>query len=133
MVCRQSFIWMCLLLIEIRPHNVEALNNLGLAYQELGRFDAAITVYEEGLALSPEQPQLHVNLATARDLRAGIYSLAAHRHYQVGVRAKRAGRTEAAIAAWQQAVESPRYLKVSLQLADLYFESGEYEPAIRLN
>ena len=116
----------------IRPHNVEALNNLGLAHQELGRFEDAIAVYEEGLTLSPEQPQLHANLATARDLQAGIYSLAAHRHYQVGVRAKRAGRTEAAIAAWRQVVaESPRYLKVYLQLADLYFERGEYEQAIR--
>ena len=118
--------------LEIRPHNIEALNNLGLAYQELGRFDEAIGVYEEGLTLSPEQPQLHVNLATARDLRAGIYSLAAHRHYQVGARAKHAGRTEAAIAAWKQAVaESPKYLKASLQLADLYFESGAYEQAIQ--
>ncbi len=118
--------------LEIRPHNVEALNNLGLAYQELGRFDEAIAVYAEGLTLSPEQPQLHVNLATARDLRVGIYSLAAHRHYQVGAHAKRAGRTEAAIAAWKQAVaDSPKYLKASLQLADLYFEQGEYEQAIR--
>ncbi len=118
--------------LDIRPHNVEALNNLGLAYQELGRFEDAIAVYAEGLALSPEQPQLHANLATARDLRAGIYSLAAHRHYQVGVRAEQAGRTEVAIAAWKQAVaESPRYLKVYLQLADRYFESGEYEQAIR--
>lgn len=118
--------------LEIRPHNVEALNNLGLAHQELGRFEDAIAVYEEGLTLSPEQPQLHTNLATARDLQAGIYSLAAHRHYQVGARARRAGRTEAAIAAWRQAVaESPRYLKAYLQLADLYFERGEYEQAIR--
>ena len=44
--------------LEIRPHNVEALNNLGLAYQELGRFDDAITAYEEGLTLNPDQPQL---------------------------------------------------------------------------
>ena len=118
--------------LEIRPHNVEALNNLGLAYQELDRFDEAISVYEEGLALSPDQPQLHANLATARDLRAGIYSLAAYRHYQVGVRAERAGRAEVAIAAWRQAVaESPRYLKVYLRLADLYFESGAYEQAIQ--
>ena len=118
--------------LEIRPHNVEALNNLGLAYQELGRFDEAIAVYEEGLALSPDQPQLYANLATARDLQSGIYSLAAHRHYQVGVRAKRAGRMEAAIAAWKQAVaESPKYLKASLQLADFYFESGAYEQAIQ--
>ena len=118
--------------LEIRPHNVEALNNLGLAYQELGRFKEAIAVYEEGLTLNPNQPQLHTNLATARDLQAGIYSLAAHRHYQVGAQAKRAGKTEAAIAAWQQAIaESPKYLQVYLQLADLYFKSDEYASAIR--
>ena len=118
--------------LEIQPHNVEALNNLGLAYQELGRFGDAISVYEEGLALNPDLPQLHVNLATARDLQVGIYSLAAHQHYRVGTRAKRAGQTEAAVAAWQQAVaESPKYLQAYLQLAELYFESAAYESAIR--
>lgn len=118
--------------LEIQPHNVEALNNLGLAYQELGRFSEAIAVYEEGLTLNPDLPQLHVNLATARDLQAGVYSLAAHRHYKTGTRAKRAGQTEAAIAAWKQAIaESPKYLQAYLQLAELYFESAEYESAIR--
>ncbi len=118
--------------LEIRPHNVEALNNLGLAYQELGQFDDAIAAYEEGLTLNPNLPQLHANLATARDLQAGIYSLAAHRHYQVGVRAQRDGRMEAAIGAWKQAAaESPKYLQAYLQLADLYFKRNEYESAIR--
>ena len=118
--------------LEIRPYNIEALNNLGLAYQELGRFSDAIEVYEKGLTLNPDQPQLRVNLATARDLQAGIYSLAAHQHYQEGVQAKRAGRTEAVIAAWKQAIaESPKYLQVYLQLAELYFERREYEDAIR--
>ena len=118
--------------LEIRPYNVEALNNLGLAYQELGRFDDAIVIYEDGLALNPDQPQLHANLAIARDLQTRIYSLAAHRHYQVGARAKRAGKMEAAIAAWKQAIaESPKYLQVYLQLAGLYFEIHEYEVAIR--
>ena len=70
--------------LEIQPHNVEALNNLGLAYQELGRFSEAIAVYEEGLTLNPDLPQLHANLATARDLQAGVYSLAAHQHYKAG-------------------------------------------------
>ena len=118
--------------LEIRPHNVEALNNLGLAYQELGRFKDAIAVYEEGLTLNPDQPQLHANLATARDLQAGIYSLAAHRLYQEGLQTKRAGKNEAAVAAWKQAiVESPKYLQVYLQLADLYFNRNEYQLAIR--
>ena len=118
--------------LEIQPHNVEALNNLGLAYQELGRFRDAIAVYEEGLTLNPDLPQLHANLATARDLQAGVYSLAAHQHYKVGARAKRAGRTEAAMAAWKQAItESPKYLQAYLQLAELYFQSTEYESAIR--
>ena len=118
--------------LEIRPHNVEALNNLGLAYQELGRFEEAIAVYEEGLTLNPDQPQLHANLTTARDLQAGIYSLASYRHYQVGLRSKRAGRARAAVAAWKQAIaESPKYLQAHLQLADLYFKRTEYQLAIQ--
>lgn len=118
--------------LEIQPHNVEALNNLGLAYQELGQFSDAIAVYEEGLTLNPNLPQLHANLAAARDLQAGIYSLAAHRHYRVGTRAKRAGRIEIAVDAWKQAIaESPKYLQAYLQLAELYFQRAEYESAIR--
>ena len=118
--------------LEIQPHNVEALNNLGLAYQALGRFGDAIAVYEEGLTLNPDLPQLHTNLATARDLAAGVYSLAAHQHYKTGARAKQAGRMAAAIAAWKQAIaESPKYLQAYLQLAELYFENAEYEAAIR--
>lgn len=118
--------------LEIQPHNVEALNNLGLAYQELGQFDDAIAVYQEGLTLSPDLPQLHINLATARDLQAGIYSLAAYRHYKIGTLAKHAGQTESAIAAWKQAIaESPGYLQAYLQLAELYFERREYALAIR--
>ena len=119
--------------LEIQPHNVEALNNLGLTYQELGRFDEAIAVYERGLIVSPDLPQLRVNLATARDLHAGTYSLTAYQHYQEGMRATRTGRTVAAIAAWKQAiVKSPKYLQAHLQLAGLYFENGEYESAISI-
>ena len=118
--------------LEIRPHNVEALNNLGLAYQQLGQFENAIEAYEEGLTLNPDQPQLHANLTTARDLQAGIYSLAAHRHYQMGIQAKRAGQAEAAAGAWKQAIaESPKYLQAHLQLADLYVEINQYALAIR--
>ena len=118
--------------LDIRPHNVEALNNQGLAYQAQGRFDAAIAAYEEGLTLHPHQPQLHANLATTRDLQAGIYSLTAYRHHQVGARAKRAGNIAAARAAWQQAIaESPKYLQAYLQLADLYFKNGAYASAIQ--
>ena len=118
--------------LAIRPHNVEALNNLGLAYQAFGRFEDAIAAYEEGLTLSPDQPQLRANLATASDLQAGMYSLAAYRHYQVGARAKRAGRPAAAIAAWTQAIaESPQYLKAYRQLADLYVKRGESALAIQ--
>ena len=118
--------------LDIRPHNVEALNNQGLAYQAQGRFDAAIAAYEEGLTLHPHQPQLHANLATARDLQVGIYSLAAYRHYQVGARAKRVGKIAAARAAWQRAIaESPKYLQAYLQLADLYVKSSQYASAIQ--
>ena len=49
------------------------------------------------------------------------------------MQAKRTGRTEAAIAAWKQAIaESPTYLQAYLQLAGLYFEIGEYESAISI-
>ena len=117
--------------LEIQPHNVEALNNLGLAYQELERFDDAIASYEKGLILNPDLHQLQTNLSIARDLQAGTYSFTAYQHYQTGIQAKHAGKTEVAINAWKRAiVESPKYLQAYLQLAELYFEKREYESAI---
>lgn len=118
--------------LDIQPHNVDALNNLGLAYQALGRFADAIAAYKEGLTLNPDVPQLRTNLAIATDLQAGLYSLAAYRHYQTGMQARRAGRIDRAMEAWKQAIqESPTYVQASRQLAELYFERGEYDLANR--
>ena len=117
--------------LEIQPHNVEALNNLGLAYQELGQVEEAIAAYREALRLRPDLPEVQANLATAMELQRGTYSLAAYRHYRTGMQLKRAGQTEAAVAAWKQAIaESPRYRLAHLQLAETYFEGGVYERAI---
>ena len=117
--------------LEIQPHNVEALNNLGLAYQELGQVEEAIAAYQEALRLRPDLPEVQANLATAGELQRGTYSLAAYRHYRTGMQLKRAGQTEAAVAAWKQAIaESPRYRLAHLQLAEAYFEGGTYERAI---
>ena len=117
--------------LEIQPHNVEALNNLGLAYQELGQFEEAIAAYQEALRLRPDLLEVQANLATAGELQRGTYSLAAYRHYRTGMQLKRAGQTEAAVAAWKQAIaESPRYRLAHLQLAETYFEGGTYERAI---
>ena len=90
--------------LEIQPHNVDALNNLGLAYQELGQFEKAIAAYEEALRLRPDLPEVEANLATAHELQRGTYSLAAYRHYRTGMQLKRAGNAEAAVAAWKQAI-----------------------------
>ena len=117
--------------LEIQPHNVEALNNLGLAYQELGQFELAIAAYQEALRLIPDLPEVRANLATAVELQRGTYSLAAYRHYRTGMQLKHAGQTEAAVAAWKQAIaESPRYRLAHIQLAETYFEGGAYERAI---
>ena len=117
--------------LEIQPHNVEALNNLGLAYQELGQFEEAIAAYDKALRLRPDLPEVEANLATARELQRGTYSLVAYRHYRTGMQLKRAGNAQAAVAAWKQAIaESPDYRLAHLQLAETYFEGGAYERAI---
>ena len=117
--------------LEIQPYHVEALNNLGLAYQELGQFEEAIAAYDEALRLRPDLTEVEENLTTARELQRGVYSLAAYRHYRVGMQQKRAGNAVAATAAWKQAIaESPNYLQAHLQLAETYFEEGAYTLAI---
>lgn len=51
--------------LEVNPRSFLAHNNLGAFYQLLGKPDAAIKHYEQGLALKPEDPDSLINLGLA--------------------------------------------------------------------
>jgi Flp pilus assembly protein TadD len=47
------------------PDNASTLNQLGETYLKLGRIDEGVRFYEQGAALRPGRPELHLNLAGA--------------------------------------------------------------------
>ena len=51
--------------IDIDPQFTEAYNNLGNAYNTLGKYKEAITQYEMAVKFSPNSPKTHINLGNA--------------------------------------------------------------------
>ncbi len=54
----------------IEPHSPHVLNNLAVAYEAVGRFDAARTTYEAGLAIAPDDRNLNRNYNLFKDFAA---------------------------------------------------------------
>jgi Tfp pilus assembly protein PilF len=48
--------------LDIDPHNVRALTEMGLVYEELGMPDRAVVVYERSLDQDPSQPEVKQRL-----------------------------------------------------------------------
>jgi tetratricopeptide (TPR) repeat protein len=53
--------------LELDPHHVGALVNLGNVYYRLGQIDDARRLYERALALDPQNPNVHYNLGNVYD------------------------------------------------------------------
>jgi tetratricopeptide (TPR) repeat protein len=53
--------------LRLRPNYAEAWNNIGAAYNKLGKFDEAIAACEEALRLKPDFPLARNNLQYARE------------------------------------------------------------------
>ena len=53
--------------LELDPHHVGALVNLGNVYYRLGQVDDARRLYERALALDPQNPNVHYNLGNVYD------------------------------------------------------------------
>lgn len=98
--------------LETHPDSSIALNNLGLIYAEEGMHEKAIALYEQVLALHPEQEHIervYVNMADAY--------VALHMFDQ-------------AIEYYQQALETtPEYIDAYLGLANMSIELQQYEHA----
>jgi predicted O-linked N-acetylglucosamine transferase (SPINDLY family) len=90
--------------IRLQPDYLAAYNQLGNAYQQLGRTETAIATYQKLLSLNPNVAQVHCNLGTSLQLQ---------------------GKTEEAIAAYQQAVKiKPDFALAYLNLSRLYAIQG---------
>jgi predicted O-linked N-acetylglucosamine transferase (SPINDLY family) len=97
--------------IEIDPANAQCHHNLGVALQEAGQFERAITQYRRTLELNPDLAEGHYNLGNALRVHTGI--------------------NEAVVAAYRSALAiRPDYVEASFNLAKAYDELEHTEEAI---
>lgn len=128
--------------LEIYPQFTEVHNNLGMIYQELNQLDRAETEFQKVLAdaayptrelgfynlagLYVVQNKLelaYANIEKALQLKPR-YALAMNRKGQI---LEQMGKTDEAVAAYEQAVKSvPDDVQFSFNLAAAYFKAGEF-------
>lgn len=90
-------------------HNIH--NNLGLAYDKIGRFDEAIEELKAALNLSPDYVEVHNNLGVTYD--------------------KMEMPDEAQNELREAIRMNPGYLEARCNLANIYYESGRHDEALK--
>ena len=96
--------------VRLRPKAKEAINNLGLAYADLGRFDQAERCYRDALRLDPGYADAHANLGNTY---------------------KEQGRTNEALACYQLALAlEPRSASSRYNRALAWLQAGDYQPRV---
>ncbi len=140
--------------IAVTSGNALACNNLGLAYERLGRVDDAIIWYSRALEIEPQYPFAHLNLGRA--LKAVERFDEAIEHYIAAIRFKPdfaqahnnlallltcKGKIAEAIDEYRRAIAiNPRYSEAHYNLAILLASIGRpdeaaahYQEALRIN
>lgn len=98
--------------LELDPRNVNLLNSLGVAYVRLNRFKTAIGCFEKTLAIEADNYMALFNLGSAWLTE---------------------GRDDLAMSYFEQALAvDDRVFDLTLQLAELYCRSGQYNKVIEL-
>jgi len=135
--------------IDLDPGYMKAHDNLGLCYEALGQYEAAIRSYEEAIRLNRAQgsrspwPPLNLGLLYMRrdrlDEAERLFRESlegdprfAQGHYQLGVVLEKKGRPAEAVQELEQATGlDPSYPEPQYALARLYRRSGDAEKADR--
>jgi tetratricopeptide (TPR) repeat protein len=103
--------------LRLKPEYPEARYNLGLSYEQMRQFDAAIAEYRRLIAGASAETVAAERLAMT--------------HQRIGVCLRATGRTVEAIAEFEQAVSlRPRHAPFEADLAMAYAESGHPELAL---
>jgi len=129
--------------LELDPEFVRARDNLGLCYEALGRYEEAITSYQEAVRLNRQKPQNSpwppLNLGTlllklGKIEEAETYfreslrydSRLPQTHYQLGLFLEKQERNEEAIRELKQAsAYDPSYAEPQYALARIYRRIGD--------
>ena len=96
--------------IEVTQNNYIVHNNLGVAYDKLGRYQEAIESYKQAIRIEPDYADAHNNL---------------------GITYGKLGRWQDAIESYKQAIRiEPDYAEAHYNLGFAYDELGLYQDAI---
>ncbi|MEI8196768.1 MAG: tetratricopeptide repeat protein, partial [Phycisphaerae bacterium] len=128
---------------KLEPFNFDAHYELGLMYQYLKRFEAAITAYQKAVEIRPLDPHANMNLAMVytqmdQPLRGLGYAQRAVNgddqspltHANLGVLYSQIGYSELAIDELQKAIElNSKEPQVFLALIGEYIKLKQYVPA----
>ena len=105
-------IWQTVL--ELDPAHVQAYQNLGAAFSQLGQLDQAKSFLRRALELKPDQPEAYFNLANIVWKSAG----------------EEQGHKAEAISLLRQALQiRPAFIEAQYKLGSVLIESGNYEEA----
>jgi tetratricopeptide (TPR) repeat protein len=127
--------------IEITQNNYTAYNNLGAAYNKLGRYQEAIEAFKQTIRIKPDDAETHYNLGVAC-YKLGRWQDAedaykqsirikpnfADAHHALGVAYGRLGRWQEAIEPYKQAIRiKPNYAEAHYNLSVAYDSLGRYQ------
>ncbi len=98
--------------VEIDPDNVEAQNNLGVAYRQLGEFAKALAAVEQALAITKKRSDVYYNLANIH---------------------KSLGNFDDARASYEKAIElDPNFVLAYNNLGTLLHQNGDSQAALKV-
>ncbi|MBN2045014.1 MAG: tetratricopeptide repeat protein [Anaerolineales bacterium] len=116
--------------IETKPNSVQAINNLGLAYFQLQRFNDAEACYKQANKLSPDDPLAIERLAQICE-RTGKLKEAAEHSMNAAEQYLRLKDVDKAIVNWQRVtLLIPEHLKAHSRLALVYERLGKTDQAV---
>ena len=133
--------------LRLNPANAEAHNNLGVAYQRMGRYEDAAREHQEALRLFPTYAEAYNNMgivaehlgqieeaqrfyATALSLQSSSRSTA-EAHHNMGSVLQKLGRDEEAVTEIREALRiNPRYADAHDNLGSALLRLGRTDEAI---